>query len=204
MNGARDIDVRSLPTLELGPRAPIYLGQLLMMVIEGTIVALLIGGYLYTRASFLNWPPPNEEKPHWVLPTVGLILLLLSVPPIWWSGKGIEERNRRKAMIGLLLNLVLAAAFLITRWAELVRLDFKWTTDVYGSYVWTLLGLHTIHAIADTCESAVFLVILLARRVGEKQMQGFKVDAVYWYFVVLINIPIWFVVYMYPLIAKWT
>ena len=204
MNGARNIDVRSLPTLELGPRAPIYVGQLLMMVIESTIIALLIAGYLYTRATFLNWPPPNEEKPHWVLPTVGLVLLLLSVPPIWLSGKGIEERNRSKALIGLLLNLVLAAAFLIVRWAELVRLDFKWNTDVFGSYVWILLGLHTIHAIADTCESAVFLVILLARRVGEKQMQGFKVDAVYWYFVVLVNIPIWFVVYMYPLIAKWS
>lgn len=204
MNDVRTIDVAKLPTLELGPKAPIWLGQLLMMVIEGTIIALLIASYIYTRATFLNWPPPNEEKPMWIQPTIGLVLLLLSAPPIWWSGKGIEEPNRRKALIGLLLNLVLAAAFLIVRWIELVRLDFKWTTDVYGSYVWSLLGLHTMHAIADTCESTMFLVILLARRVGEKQMQGFKVDALYWYFVVLIGIPIWFVVYIYPLISKWS
>lgn len=203
MIGARTVDVSGLPTIAVGVRAPLWWGQALMMTIESTIFANLIAAYFYVRIGFAHWPPPNEAKPDLFIPTLGLLILLISVPPMVWSGSAAEKHDRRGALLGLLLNLACCFAFLGVRWIELVRLDIKWNSDIYGSFVWCLLGLHTMHVIADTAQSCVMLGTLLARRVGEKQILGFRVDGQYWYFVVAIWIPIYLVVYIYPRFSKW-
>jgi heme/copper-type cytochrome/quinol oxidase subunit 3 len=200
---ARTIDVSALPTIALGPRAPLWWAQALMITIESTIFALLIASYFFVRIGFAHWPLPNEARPNLLYPSVELALLLLSVPPMLYSGKAAERDDRRGTLIGIVLNIACSVAFLLVRWAELVQLDFKWNTDIYGSFVWTTIGLHTIHGVADTVQSCVMLLILLRGKVGEKQILGFQVDGQYWYFVVAAYIPLYFIFYVYPALSKW-
>lgn len=203
MNGSHDLDVSALPTIAIGPRAPLWWAQSLMMAIEGTIFALLVASYFYIRIGFAHWPTPNIAEPDIVLPTIGVILLLLSIPPLIWSGRSAEHHKRFGTIAGVFLNIACAVAFLIIRWTEFVRLDFKWNTDIYGSLVWTILGLHTMHAVADTVQTSVMFLIVLVRKTGEKQILGLKADAQYWYFVVAVWMPLYFIIYVYPRLAKW-
>jgi cytochrome c oxidase subunit III len=202
MTRTMDMDVAHLPIQVKGSDAPIWWGQLLMMVIEGVLFAILIASYCYVRVNFAVWPPPGIENPGLVLPTIGFVVLMISCVPMVWSEKALNEHNRKKVLLGLVINAVMAVAFLFIRWREFVAFDFKWNTNIYGSFVWSMLGLHTMHTIADTLETIVFIVIVLTRKVGPKQQEGLEVDGFYWGFVVVSWIPLFFIIYLYPYLVK--
>ncbi len=202
MTPARTIDVSMLETYALDHRAPLWWGQILMMVIEGTLFVLLISSYFYVRMGFDVWPPNDIDPVGMLLPTIGLIILLVSVPPMVWAGRGADRKRRPWVVWGTLINLACVVIFLLIRWYELVKLPFKWSTDIYGTFVWCMLGLHTMHAIADGTQTLVILAIVLLRRVNEKQLLGIKMDGLYWYFVVGSYVPVYLVVYVYPAVLK--
>jgi len=161
-----DLDVSHLPVQTKGPGAPIWWGQALMMLIEVVLFAVLIAGYCYVRVNFAVWPPPGIENPELVLPTIGLVVLILSCIPMLWSDKASRAGNRKAVLWGLVINAGMALIFLAIRWREFLALNYKWNTNIYGSFIWSMLGLHTMHTIADTLETLVFIAIVLTRKVG--------------------------------------
>jgi cytochrome c oxidase subunit 3 len=202
MTRTMDIDVAHLPTQLKRADTAIWWGQLLMMTIEGVLFAVLIASYCYVRVNFAVWPPPGIENPDLVLPTIGFVVLLVSCLPMLWSDKALNEKNRNKVLLGLIINAAMALVFLGIRWREFVAFDFKWNTNIYGSLIWSILGLHTMHTIADTIETLVFIGIVLTRKVGEKQQEGLEVDGFYWGFVVVTWVPLFFIIYVYPYLVK--
>ena len=103
MTRTMDIDVAHLPIQVKGSDAPIWWGQLLMMVIEGVLFAILIASYCYVRVNFAVWPPPGIENPGLVLPTIGFVVLMISCVPMVWSEKALNEHNRKKVLLGLVM-----------------------------------------------------------------------------------------------------
>ena len=202
MTATPQIDVSNLDTIALNHRAPLWWGQILMMVIEGSLFVLLIASYFYIRVGFDVWPPPDIDPVAMGMPTLGLVILLLSAVPMYIAGKGTEKKERGKVVWGSIINILMVGAFLLVRWYELVKLPFKWNTDIYGSFVWSMLVLHTMHTIADGAQTLVVIAIILLKKVGEKQLLGVKVDGLYWFFVVGIYIPVYLTVYVYPALLK--
>jgi heme/copper-type cytochrome/quinol oxidase subunit 3 len=170
--------------------------------IEGTMLCILIATYFYTRLRMDVWPPPGDQFPHLMLPTLGLIPLILSCIGSYWASEAAKKNDRQGMIWGLLLNLVLALIFLAMRLVEWHSLNFNWKTDIQGSYVWAFLGLHTFDYIGDLVFTAVLLFIVLIGRDGPKQRLGVHVDSVVWYFLVLIWIPIYVTIYWGPIFAE--
>lgn len=197
-----NIDAAKLPTRASGPRAPIWLGQLGMMVIEGTLLAVLLVVYIYVRISFEVWPPPGIGTPDLLIPTAALAILLLSCIPMKLAGDAAKRADWSKVLLWTFANIAMALVFLGLRTVELNRLDFKWSTDLYGSIVWCVMGLHTMHAAADTVESCVIAIIIALGWRGEKQQQAVEVDGLYWYFVAAVWIPFYFLFFLYPRIVR--
>ena len=197
------LDVSHLPQIAFGSRAPIWWGQVGMMTIETTIFAIIVAAYFYVRLGFSVWPPPNIAPPDLELSTLNLILLILSCIPMYLGGKAVMERNFGRAILLIALNILMALVFLILRTVELNRWNFKWTSDVYGSLVWTLIGMHTMHVIADTVESMVVLAIFVTGRAGGKQQLGSKLDGLYWYWVTAVWVPLYMLIFVYPAVTKY-
>jgi cytochrome c oxidase subunit I+III len=61
-----------------------------------------------------------------------------------------------------------------------------------------LLGLHTIHLIADTWDSAVLTVLMFTGPLEGKRYVDVSENGMYWYFVVLAWLPIYAVIYWVP------
>lgn len=204
MNGsARPVlDVSELPTIGFGTRAPLWWGQFWMLSIESTIFLLLFASYFYVRLGFSAWPPPGIQAPNLFWPTVNLGLLLLSCIPMQQASKAAKRRDSKRAALLLGLAIVMCFGILGIRWQELLQFNFKWSTDIYGSFVWCLAGLHTMHMIADTMQSCVLLWIVLSGRMGEKQILGIEVDGLYWYFVVAVWVPVYLLIYIYPQVLR--
>ncbi|MBV9761959.1 MAG: cytochrome c oxidase subunit 3 [Acidobacteriaceae bacterium] len=202
MTDVQTIDVGHLKAYDISNQDPLWWGQFMFVFIEGAMFAILIAAYFYTRLRMDVWPPPGDQFPHKLLPTLELIPLILSCAGTYWASEAAKKNSRGGMAGGLTLNIALAAVALWMRIVEWHSLNFNWMTDIQGSYVWAFLGLHTFDYIADLAFTAVLLLLVLIGRCGPKQRLGVHVDSIVWYFLVAIWIPIYVVIYWGPIIVE--
>ena len=88
---------------------------------------------------------------------------------------------------------------LILRVFEFRALNVLWDTNAYGSIVWLLLGLHTLH-IGTDCVDTLVLTALMFTKNGhmKRRFSDVNDNAVYWDFVVVSWLPIYFLIYWFP------
>ncbi|MBV8842585.1 MAG: cytochrome c oxidase subunit 3 [Bryobacterales bacterium] len=198
MSEPRVLDVSGLLPYRISNKSPLWLGQLLMCVIEGSLLCLLIATYFYVRLSVDVWPPPGVRLPSVMLPTVALIPLLASCIGSYLASEAAKRDDRRGMLVGMISNLVLGGIFLALRGIEWRGLNFTWSSDIHGSIVWTILFLHTYDMVADLLFTLVLIIIVASGHYGQKQRLGVHVDTVAWYFLVLIWLPLYGVLYWGP------
>jgi cytochrome c oxidase subunit 3 len=198
MKAPRVLDVSGLPAYDISNRSALFWGQLMLCVIEGSMLSMLIAIYFYLRLSVDVWPPPGVQLPDVVLPTLALIPLAASCAGSYWASEAAKKGHRCGMIVGLTLNLGLASVFLILRALEWKTLNFTWASDAHGSIFWTILFLHTFDVVADLLMTAVLIVIVATGRYGEKQRIGVHVDSVVWYFLAGVWLPLYVVLYWGP------
>jgi cytochrome c oxidase subunit III len=201
MTAPRTLDVSQLPDYSISNQDPLWWGQLLLAFIEGTMFAILIANYFYFRLSVDSWPPPGTQIPSLLLPSLSVFLLLVSCVGSYRASEAAKKDDSKGMVLGLAINLLLGCAAMVLRGFAWASLNFNQAADIHGSIVWTILGLHTLDAVADLAFTAVLLVILLLGRNSAKARLGVHVDTIVWYFVVLIWLPLYVVVYWGPRIV---
>jgi cytochrome c oxidase subunit 3 len=202
MTAAKTLDVSHLRPWDVSSQSPSWWGQVCLAIIEGTMFSILMACYFYVRLRMDVWPPPGEQFPHLLLPTLGLIPLILSVPPAYFASKAAKENNRGGMIRNLALNLLFGVIYLVMRLVEWHSLNFNWKASAQGSYVWAFLGLHTFDYVGDLVFTFVLLVLVIIGRYGEKERLGVHVDTIVWYFLVGIWIPIYIVIYWGPRLVE--
>jgi cytochrome c oxidase subunit III len=190
------LDVSGLPTYAYGHRSLLWWGTVGVIAIESTVFALAAFSYLYIRATDNLWPPSPPPDLLWGTANVGI--MLASLVPNHWTKRAAEQENRAKVRIGLLVCLGFAAAFLVVRGLEFTTLNTRWDSHAYGSAVWMLLGLHTLHLVTDFYDSAVLSVLTFTGPWEGKRFVDLSENAMYWYFVVIAWLPIYALIYLAP------
>jgi heme/copper-type cytochrome/quinol oxidase subunit 3 len=112
--------------------------------------------------------------------------------------KAAEREDVRGVRLWLTVAFLFALAFLAVRGLEFTTLNIRWDSNAYGSIVWWLMGLHTLHIATDVADTAVLLAIILVRTPRGRRFVDVSENGFYWYFVVLSWIPIYVVVYFVP------
>src|SRR5438309_10451597 len=98
---ARVIDVSGLPEGTTDSRALIWWGNLGMMVIEGTMFALVIATYLYLRTVNIEWPPSTVQPPVLCWPTLDMLILIDSAAPVMRADLAAKRAEKTPVMMGL-------------------------------------------------------------------------------------------------------
>ena len=194
------IDVSALPPYAFRHRSLIWWGTMGMIVIEGTMFAMLIAACLYLKGRAPHWPP-GHFPPDWLWGTVNTGLLLLSAIPNQLTKSAAERRQLGPVRLWLAVALVVGLAFNIVRIFEFRSLNVWWDENAYGSVLWTLLGFHTFHVVTDVIDSTILLVLLFVGPLKESHFVDVADNAMYWYFVVGSWIPIYVVIYLVPRFA---
>jgi cytochrome c oxidase subunit III len=202
MTEPKTIDVSHLPPYDISNQAPLWWGQLLLASIEGMMFCIVMAAYFYVRLRMDVWPPPGDQFPHTLLPTIGLIPLFLSCIGSYWASEAAKKDDRGGMIKGLLLNLVLAIAFFVIRVMDWHSLNFSYKADAFGTYMWTFLAVHSYDYAADVIFTLVLLLLVLIGRTGPKVRLGVHVDSVVWYFLVIIWVPLYVIVYWGPKILE--
>jgi len=194
----RTLDVSGLPPYDISNQSPLFWGQVLMCLIEGSLLLMLMVTYFYLRLGVDVWPGPGVHLPSLTYSSWALLPLIASCGGSYMASEGAKKNSRAGMLWGLGLNLGLAIVFLALRGLEWNSLNFTWASDAHGSIVWAILFLHSYDVVADLLMTAVLIVIVASGRYGPRQRIGVHVDSALWYFLVGIWIPLYGVVYWAP------
>jgi heme/copper-type cytochrome/quinol oxidase subunit 3 len=191
------LDVSALPTFGFGHRSLMWWGTFGLMLIEGMIFALTIAAYFYLRSHSITWPM-NAAPPDLIWGTLNAAVLLASMLPNQLAKKAAEKMDLQKVRIWMVACLLFSLVFLGIRVMEFTSLNTRWDSQAYGSVVWMLMALHTIHLVTDAYDSTVLTVLMFTGPLEGKRFVDVSENAMYWYFVVLSWLPIYAVIYWAP------
>lgn len=197
----RILDVSALPTYAFGNRSLMWWGTLGLILIESTVFALAIVTYFYLRERSYIWPvggvPPDLRYG-----TANTILLLASAIPNYLTDKAAKREDLRGVHVWLVVCILFAAAFIVIRGFEFGALHTSWNTSAYGSIVFALMLLHTVHLVTDFIDTVVLGALMFTGPLSSRRFVDVSENAVYWWFVVGSWLFIYATVYLAPRIPQ--
>jgi cytochrome c oxidase subunit I+III len=191
------IDVSGLPEYAFGHRSRLWWGTAGFIVIETTAFALAVFAYFYLRSKLPQWPP-GAAPPDLLWGTLNTLILLVSAVPNQWAKNAAEEQQLGRVRLWLVVCIGFGVVFLIARGFEFTTLNCAWDTNAYGSIVWAIMGLHTAHLLTDVVDTSVLTALMFTRHAHGRRFVDVSENAFYWYFVVLVWLPLYAVIYWVP------
>ena len=192
-------DISDLPTHGFSIRSLTWWGVIGYMVIEGAAFALTIAAYFFLMSHEQQWAPHPWEPPNPIAGTLFTAVMLLSEIPNTMAKKAAEAYDVPKVRMLLPWISAIGLLLLILRGFEFNSLNVLWYENAYGSIIWALLLLHTLHIGTDWVDTIV-LWLLMRTPHGEEPRRLVDVDenSLYWRFVWLSWIPIYLLIYWVP------
>jgi cytochrome c oxidase subunit III len=191
---------RELPLNLNDQRSPVWWGMVALITIEIMVFGSLIAGYFHLRCYAPEWPLGGISPPDLTLPAVNALILFASSIPMYFADTGIRKGNVTRLKVGLAIAFVMGVIFLVLKYIEYSGLDYDWTTNVYGSIVWTITGFHSAHVFALLLKTVVVMVAAWRGHFSERRNLGVQVNGLYWHFVVIIWVPLFFTLYLSHLV----
>jgi cytochrome c oxidase subunit III len=199
MSSRQVIDVSALPDHGFGSRSIMWWSTMTIIAIEATVFAISIASYFYLQGNEESWPPGNIAPPDLRWATINVFIMLASIVPNEIVKRAAEDMNQRRVRRWSVVADLFAIAFCVVRGLEFTTLNVSWDDNAYGSVLWTLLALHTVHLVTDLADSVVLTVLMFTRHGQEpRRFVDVSENCFYWYFVVLSWIPIYAVLYWAP------
>jgi len=159
------------------------LGMLIFVFTEIMLFAGFVSGFTIIRSAALAWPPPGQPRLPLEETAINTAALLASGLALVIAHR-VFKRNRRQARWPLLASIVLGAMFVVfqgVEWVGMLRAGLTLTSSVLGSFFYTIIGLHALHAVAAL---ALLVRAWLLLQQGRLQPGLFLASQIFWYFVV--------------------
>ena len=84
------------------------------------------------------------------------------------------------------------------RWFEFRALNVRWDSNAYGSAAWATVTAHGTLLLLEAAETIAFTWLLFGDHIEERDLAGASDNALYWYFMTGVWIPLYVVVYLSP------
>jgi cytochrome c oxidase subunit 3 len=105
--------------------------------------------------------------------------------------------NRKAAIDGVILTIILAVIFTALQYFEYSEAGFTISDGVYGSAFYASTGLHGFHVIIGTIFIAVALMRIINYQLTTKHHNGFEASILYWHFVDVVWLFLFVAVYFW-------
>jgi cytochrome c oxidase subunit III len=197
MIGRTVIDVSPLPKFAFGHKGLVWWGTVGFMVIEGSMFVIALIAYFYLRLKVEAWPPSLPD-PSIGFATMNLALILVSCIPSALAKRAAETFNLRAVRLWLVVLTLVGVAALVLRAFEYTQLNTWWDDNAYGSIVWVVLSLHTVHVATDVVDGGVLTALMFIGPVTERRFVDVSENSLYWYFIVAWWVPIYLTIYWAP------
>lgn len=144
------------------------------------------------------WPPKGIETfDPWHLPLLNTLILLTSGTTVTWAHHALLENDREGLKWGLILTIVLGAAFTAVQAYEYSHAAFNFSGNIYGATFFMATGFHGAHVLIGTTFLIVCLIRAYLGHFTPKQHLGFEFAAWYWHFVDVVWIFLFACIYVW-------
>ena len=116
---------------------------------------------------------------------------------VTWGHHALLQGDRKGAIRGTLVTVVLAIIFTALQGYEYSQAPFTIADSVFGSAFFASTGLHGIHVIIGTLFITVALVRLINYQLTTKHHNGFESSILYWHFVDVVWLFLFVAVYFW-------
>ena len=131
-----------------------------------------------------QWPPMGIEGVNpFELPLLNTIILLSSGVTITYAHHSLIQGNRKGALYGTIVTIVLAIIFTGFQGLEYTVSSFTISDGTYSSCFYFGTGFHGIHVMIGTAFIAVGLWRVLAYHSTDNHHLGLESSILYWHFV---------------------
>lgn len=161
------------------------LGMLLFVVAEVMFFTGLISAFMIVKASVKGgaWPPPGQPRLPVEETAINTAMLLASGVLLVLAERAFRTNAPRTRAL-LVAAMVLGTLFVGLQgkeWVALIGEGLTLTSSTHGSFFYTIVGAHGLHAIA----ALLGLAWVLLRHVkGELLLRELQTALVFWLFVV--------------------
>jgi cytochrome c oxidase subunit III len=191
-------DLSSLPDHNFGSTSMGWWGVVGFMLIEGAGFVLALGAYFYLLPNERGSWPPGQPVPALLWGTVFAVVAVLSEIPNQWVKKRAQRYDLKAVRAGLVLMTAVGVALLVIRAMEFTVLNVRWDQNAYGSAVWALLTLHTLHTATDVYDTGVLAALAFVKHFDGRKFSDVDDNALYWHFIVWSWVVLYAVVYWTP------
>nr|UEV87064.1 cytochrome c oxidase subunit 3 [Grifola frondosa] len=142
------------------------------------------------------WPPQGiTALDPFAIPLLNTILLLSSGAFITYGHHSLIQGNRKDAILGTLLSIVLAIIFTCLQYYEYSEAAFTISDSIYGTTFYASTGLHGLHVIIGTIFILVGFLRIINYHLSSNHHQGFEAAILYWHFVDVVWLFLFIAVY---------
>jgi cytochrome c oxidase subunit III len=191
-------NVANLPTTTFGHRSMVWWGTLGFVVIEGSTLVICAVSYFYIRTNFPTWPPEHVLRPSLAAAGVQAALMLLSNLPMVMVDRAARRLDLATMRAGMVIMSLLAVAMCGLRALEFQALNVRWDSSAYGSVAWATLVTHGTLLLLETAETLGFTALLYSSNLEQRDISGVSDNALYWYFMTGVWIPLAAIVFLSP------
>jgi cytochrome c oxidase subunit 3 len=179
----------------------IQLGVILFIVSE--VFAFLSVFWAYFHSSLSpnielggSWPPAGIEPLNaFAIPLLNTLLLLSSGAFVTYGHHGLILGDRKAAINGTFITIVLAILFTGLQYYEYSEASFSMSDSTYGSVFYASTGLHGLHVIIGTIFILVGFIRLVNYHLTSTHHQGHEAAILYWHFVDVVWLFLFIAVY---------
>ncbi len=182
-------------------------GGMLMMIFfigsEVMLFASFFAAYFFARYNIADndWPPLNQAGEPFKLPVlltgVNTAVLVASSFTLHWAEHRLKLGDRKGLQVGMIVTMLLGAAFLIVQLNEYWHLGFTPSDTAFGSTFYALTGLHGAHvAVGLLILLVMYIRITRANDFSAKFATPLAAGSLYWHFVDVVWVILFLLVYV--------
>jgi len=192
-----EANVAALPDHAFGPASLGWWGVLGFMLIEGMGFVLAVAAYFYLLPLEQHWPP-RQPPPDLLWGTLFTAVAILSELPNLWVNRVAHRQNKRAVQVGLWLMVAIGVVLLVLRGLEMTAYNVRWDQNAYGSILWAIVLLHTVHTATDVFDSGVLAALACTHPMDGRRYADVSDNALYWHFIVWSWVALYVVIYWVP------
>jgi cytochrome c oxidase subunit 3 len=145
-----------------------------------------------------SWPPLGiTPLDAFAIPLLNTFLLLSSGAFVTYGHHALIAGNRKGAIIGTFITIILAVIFTALQYYEYSEAAFTMSDGVYGSAFYASTGLHGLHVIVGTIFILVGFIRIINYHLTDTHHQGHEAGILYWHFVDIVWLFLFLAVYFW-------
>jgi len=173
------------------------LGMYLFLASEAMLFGSFFAAYFFVRVinNAATWPPTGYHRPVFAA-AINTVILVTSSFTMHWATTAIKKGNRRGLQAGLVLTLLMGAAFFGGQIVEFARVGFAPRDNAFATTFFGLTGLHGFHVFVGLTLLLVATVRAFRGHYSAEHHHGVELSGIYWHFVDVMWILVFLTVYI--------